>query len=233
MPDSPVTLELIDAAQNAPLAFVPERVVLAGYTGRDRAIVQHHIDELRAQGIPAPDRVPDAYPGLPTGIQIDGTLPAGAGWSSGEVEFVLLATERGVYVGVGSDHTDRDLERTAMVPAKQAFPKILGARVWPLTQLADGWDSLVLRSWITWNGTRSLYQEGSVAMIMTPSGLLEFAGAEAGTEPGLVVYSGTVPAVGGPPTEGHCHFEGQLARSNGEVLATCSYEYEAGPKGAS
>ncbi len=228
MPDPPVTLELTDAARDAPLVFVPERVVLAGYTGRDRAVVQRHIDELRAQGIPAPERVPAAYPGLPQLIQIDGTLPGGEGWSSGEVEFVLLTTERGVYVGVGSDHTDRELERTAMVPAKQAFPKILGRRVWPLTQLSRDWDSLVLRSWITHEGTRSLYQEGSIAMIMTPDDLLAFAGD--GAASGLIVYSGTVPALSGPPTAGRCRFEGMLTRADGQVLASCSYDYEAGPK---
>ena len=227
MTQQPRPLALTDAAQNAPLEFQPKRVVLAGYTGRDRATVQHHIDELRAQGIPAPDRVPEAYPGLPERIQIDGALPAGAGWSSGEVEFVLLTTERSVYVGVGSDHTDRELERTAMVPAKQAFPKILGAQVWPLAQLEQDWDALMLRSWLTHGGVRALYQEGSVAMIMTPADLLAFAGS--GAVPGLVVYSGTVPAVGGPPTSGECHFEGQLARPDGQVLATCSYTYQAGP----
>jgi hypothetical protein len=220
-------LALTDAASGARLSFRPTRVALAGYTGRDRASVQKHIDELRAHGIPAPEQVPELYPGLPDGIQVDGTLPAGAGWSSGEVEYVLLTTDRGVRVGVGSDHTDRDLERTAMVPAKRAFPKILGAQVWPLEQLAAEWDSLVLRSWITREGQRRLYQEGSIALIMAPSDLLAFAASDA--PPGLVVYSGTVPAVEEPPKTGPCHFEGELARPDGRVLASVSYTYEAGP----
>jgi hypothetical protein len=203
-------------------------MLLAGYTGRDRASVQKHIDELRAHGIPAPERVPELYPGRAGGIQIDGALPAGQGWSSGEVEYVLLTTERGVYVGVGSDHTDRDLERTDMIPAKQAFAKIIGARVWPLDQLASEWDSLTLRSWIMQDNQRNPYQEGSIALIMTPHDLLAFAAPDA--PPGVVVYSGTVPAVEPPPAEGHCVFHGELARTDGTVLATCSYTYEAGPR---
>jgi hypothetical protein len=222
------TLALTDASHGTSLAFQPRQVVLAGYTGRDRASVQRHIDELRAHGVPAPERVPEAYPGLPDGIQVEGTLSSGAGWSSGEVEYVLLTTERGVYVGVGSDHTDRDLERTAMVPSKQAFPKILGARVWPLAHLAADWDSLLLRSWVTSDGQRRAYQEGSIALIMAPADLLAFAASDA--QPGLVVYSGTVPAVEGPPTTGTCRFEGELARSDGRVLASVSYTYEAGPR---
>jgi hypothetical protein len=223
----PSPLHLTDATNGRSLSFQPTRVVLAGYTGRDRASVQKHIDELLAHGVPAPEKVPEAYPGLPDRIQVDGELPAGAGWSSGEVEYVLLTTERGVYVGVGSDHTDRDLERTAMVPAKQAFPKILGAQVWPLEQLTAEWDTLLLRSWITWDGNRRPYQEGSIALIMAPADLLTFAGGDG--PPGLVVYSGTVPGVEGPPAAGHCRFEGELARPDGRVLASVSYSYQAGP----
>ena len=32
----------------------PDAVIVAGYTGRDRELVQHHIDELAAIGIPPP-----------------------------------------------------------------------------------------------------------------------------------------------------------------------------------
>ena len=38
--------------------FDLEMVVVAGYTGRDRASVMHHIDELAAIGIPPPPTVP-------------------------------------------------------------------------------------------------------------------------------------------------------------------------------
>lgn len=222
-------LSLINAAQGTPLSFTPTRVLLAGYTGRDRASVQRHIEELRALGVPAPERVPEVYPGLPEGIQVDGELAAGAGWSSGEVEYVLLATERGVYVGVGSDHTDRDLERRAMVPAKQAFRKIVGARIWPLERLAGEWDALVLRSWITCGRVRQLYQEGSVALIIAPHDLLTLV--EGGAAPGTVVFSGTVPTAAAAPRQGRCRFDGELARPDGSVLASCSYWYEAGARG--
>jgi hypothetical protein len=222
-------LHLTDAASRRPLSFTPERVVLAGYTGRDRASVQKHIEELLAHGVPAPEAVPVTYPGLPSLVQVNGSVGAAAGWSSGEVEFVLLTTDRGVFVGIGSDHTDRQLEQTAMIPAKQAFPKILGERVWPLQELAGEWDTLMLRSWLTQDGVRTPHQEGSVALIMTPTDLLALAGG--GNEaPGLVVYSGTMPAIQPAPTTGACLFEGELARPDGTVLATVTYRYEAGPR---
>jgi len=41
--------------------FEPTALVIAGWTGRDPAAVQHHIDELAALGVPAPSTVPLFY----------------------------------------------------------------------------------------------------------------------------------------------------------------------------
>src|ERR1051325_10570065 len=139
-------MQLTNAANGSQVDFVPQRVVLAGYTGRDRAAVQRHVDELLAQGIPAPEHTPELYRTDAGAIQIDGTLSRGNGWSSGEVEFVLLVANNATYVGIGSDHTDRDLERTSVIDAKRSFPKIIGQQVWPLQDLLRDWDSLALRS---------------------------------------------------------------------------------------
>src|SRR3954465_2475716 len=104
---SEATLRLTNAANEQPIEFTPRRVVLAGYTGRDRELVQRHIDELLAQGIPAPERTPELYHVNSDALQINGSLPKGRGTSSGEVEFVLLFIGATLYVAVGSDHTDR------------------------------------------------------------------------------------------------------------------------------
>ena len=221
-------LILTNGADGTRVAVAPARLVLAGYTGRNRGQVQRHVDELRALGIPAPDRVPEVYPGQAHGIQIDGTLGPGAGRSSGEVEYVLFSTGGNLFFGVGSDHTDRDLERTSVVAAKQAFPKIVGSRVWPLERWAANWDSLLLRSWLESGGQRRLCQEGSLEALIAPADLLQLVGAQDGEE-GLVVFSGTVAALEPAPTEGRCRFEGRIESSNGEVLCEVDYEYVASP----
>jgi hypothetical protein len=190
--------------------------------------VRRHIDELAAEGIPPPERVPELYSGLPAQLAIGGSLPPGRGWSSGEVEYVLFVTDAGVLVGVGSDHTDRELERAAVVAAKQAFPKIVGPTVWPLDALAGDWDSLRLRSWVTCAGERSLYQEGAMATILAPSDLLDLVPPEERRE-GLVVFSGTVPAARRAPTADICRFQGEIVGADGTVIAACDYEYDASP----
>lgn len=218
-------MRLFDATRSRAVRFTPWRVRLAGYTGRDRAAVQRHIDELAEQGIPPPDQVPAIYPGAQ--VQVNGELAASAGWSSGEVEFVLLLTRRGMFVGVGSDHTDRELERTAMVEAKQAFPKILGRDVWPLNALLPEWDRLRLQSWLDRDGDRVAYQEGPLASILAPVDLLELIEPQE-RRTGLVLFSGTVPSVRAAPRTGRWLFEGELVGADGRTLTRCRYGYEAG-----
>ena len=43
------------------LHVAPRQLVIAGWTGRDAAAIQHHIDELQAIGVPPPSSVPLYY----------------------------------------------------------------------------------------------------------------------------------------------------------------------------
>src|SRR5581483_1364994 len=219
-------LTLTNGADGSPIGFAVRRIVLAGYTGRDRATVQRHVDELREQGVPAPSQTPELYRIENGAIQIGGSLKRAGGWSSGEVEFVLLVAPEMTYVGVGSDHTDRDRERASMIEAKRAYPKILGSVVWPLEALLPDWDGLTLRSWVSGAGERRLYQEGSVASIMAPQDLLALLERDE-RGPGLALYSGTLPALELAPERGRCLFEGAIVTPRGQALITCEYTYEA------
>jgi hypothetical protein len=191
--------------------------------------VRRHIDELAAQGIAPPPQVPILYAGAADRIQVDGHLAASPGVSSGEVEFVLLVTAGQTFVGIGSDHTDRDLEQTSIEDAKQTSPKILSAQVWPLDDLLPTWDSLGLESWLSQGPDRHLYQQGSLASVMTPADLLALV-PEAERGAGLVLYSGTFAAENPAPRAGQWTFEGTLTRPDGTILCQISYTYEAGPR---
>lgn len=50
-------LLLFDADQGT-LSVAPQRLVVAGWTGRDRAAIEHHIEELALLGVPRPSAVP-------------------------------------------------------------------------------------------------------------------------------------------------------------------------------
>jgi hypothetical protein len=184
-----------DAATGAPIAFSPRAVVLAGYTGRDQAAVQRHIDELAEHGVPGPARIPAFYsvtPGLVTTAEAIDVL---GDETSGEVEFLLLRSDGELYVGLGSDHTDRGLERASVTHAKQASAKVVSPQVWRHADVAGHWDQLVLRAFV--GAERRLYQEGPVTAMLDPEDILERVEARTGRGlDGVLVFSGTLALTG-------------------------------------
>ena len=46
-----INLVIQQDAGNEPLAFTPRKLVIAGWTGRDTAVLEAHIEELAALGV--------------------------------------------------------------------------------------------------------------------------------------------------------------------------------------
>lgn len=171
-------------------------LVIAGWTGRDAAAVEQHIAELESLGIPRPRTTPMFYRVganlLTTGTHLEVT----GSDTSGEVEFVLLSTPDGLFVGVGSDHTDRKVEAYGVTVSKQVCPKPIGKDLWAMNEVKEHWDSLILRSWVTCDGGRRLYQEGGVTKMLSPKELIDRYSARNGSFPvGTLMYGGTLPVV--------------------------------------
>jgi len=117
------------------------------------------------------------------------------GNSSGEVEFVLFAADGEMLVGIGSDHTDRELEATSVTVSKQVCAKPIGPAVWKFADVAEHWDDLTLRSFAVADGARELYQEGPVTAMRAPADLLAGYGA-AQLPDGTAMFCGTLPVHG-------------------------------------
>ena len=172
-------------------------LVVAGWTGRDKAAVEHHIAELAAIGVKRPRAVPCFYRLGANLLTAADELEVVGDDSSGEVEFVLIAAPDAVYVGVGSDHTDRKVEAYGVTVSKQMCPKPLGRDLWRLAEVEGHWDSLVLRSHVTRGGKRRLYQEGPVSRMLAPGELLARFPDSPGSLPiGTAMFCGTLPVQG-------------------------------------
>ena len=172
-------------------------LVVAGWTGRDKAAVEHHIAELAAIGVKRPRTVPCFYRLGANLLTTTNELEVVGENSSGEVEFVLIAAPDAVYVGVGSDHTDRKVEAYGVTVSKQMCPKPLGRDLWRLADVEGHWDSLVLRSHVTRGGKRRLYQEGPVSRMLAPGELLARFPDSPGSLPiGTAMFCGTLPVQG-------------------------------------
>lgn len=174
------------------------QLLLAGYTGRDRAAVHAHIGELEALGVAPPSRIPSVFVVDPALVGVIQKLKASGPETSGEVEVVLLQSAIGLLVGVGSDHTDRAHEAIDVDESKGMCAKPISRHVWRYEDVASHWDHLELRSWTTAGSERVLYQEGSLAAFLTVETLIsELAAAGYPDLNRTVVFGGTLPCIDG------------------------------------
>lgn len=173
------------------------RGVIAGWTGRDAAAVEHHIAELEKLGVARPASVPIFYRVAASRFTTAGAIEVAGGESSGEVEFVLVQHGGRLYVGVGSDHTDRKVETYNVTVSKQVCEKPLAPALWAYEDVRTHWERLVLRSYACRGGERVLYQEGTVAAMRAPEELIARYAGDGGLEDGTIMFCGTLAAKGG------------------------------------
>ncbi|MBN1957221.1 MAG: DUF2848 family protein [Desulfuromonadales bacterium] len=192
------TLSLM--CDSKPLSVVIDRLIVAGWVGKDTVALQKHIDELAELGVEPPGRTPTYMSLSPDILTTAEEVSAIAATSSGEVEAVLVRDRDGVlYLGVGSDHTDRDFERYSIPASKQMCPKPLAREIWLFEDVEDHLGQLVLRSWMTDDqGHEVLYQEGDLNANRELKELLQGMPNDC-VSPGqsFCLYCGTFPAIGG------------------------------------
>jgi hypothetical protein len=171
-------------------------LIIAGWAGRDAARVEAHVRELAAEGIPRPPRTPMFYQVAPSLLTRAAVLEVSGGDTSGEVECLLVARDDGLWVGLGSDHTDRALERTSVAKSKQMCGKPVAGALWRMRDVAPHWDQLELRSFINADGDRRPYQRGTVAALLHPDALVAEFGVRGGAfATGAAMFCGTLPTV--------------------------------------
>lgn len=179
-------------------SFPVLRAVIAGWTSRDVHAMEKHIRELEEIGVPRPASTPVYYRVGASRITTADEIEAAGGDSSGEVEFVMFNIDGRLWIGVGSDHTDRKVETYNITVSKQMCDKPVATTVWPWEEVSDHWDALVLRSHIVVDGRRELYQEGKVSAMRPPLELIErHADVGGAWEDGTVMFGGTLSARGG------------------------------------
>ncbi|SAI74743.1 Protein of uncharacterised function (DUF2848) [Bordetella ansorpii] len=173
-------------------------LVVAGWAGRDRAAIEHHIEELAAIGVPRPSSVPLYYRVAFNQVTQDERVQAVGGESSGEVEPFVFMLDGELHVSIASDHTDRKLEAHSVALSKQLCVKPVARQAWRHADVAGHWDELVLRSRIVENGVELLYQEGPLSSLRTPLELIEgYTQGGKSLPDGTGMTCGTVGAIGG------------------------------------
>ena len=177
-------------------------LVVAGWTGRNTAALEAHIKELEAVGVKRPKSVPIFYRNAVSLLTTADSIQAVGDKSSGEVEFVLYALDDGMWVGVGSDHTDRAAETINVTLSKQMCAKPVGATLWRYDEIKPHWDRLTLRSFVPDGGKRRLYQEGPVTNMRSPEELIRLYTGGDKLAPGTAMFCGTFAVHGGISSSG-------------------------------
>jgi Protein of unknown function (DUF2848) len=174
-----------------------ECLVIAGWTGRDVAALDHHIEELKAIGVQPPSKVPLYYRVAAQMLTQADRIQVLGDDTSGEVEPVLVGAADRLWVTVGADHTDRKLESYGVAVSKQVCPKVIGRAAWRFEEVEPHWDRLMLRSFITEGGKKVLYQEGPLAKIRAPRELIAgWCNGGKRLPAGVAMFCGTLPALG-------------------------------------
>ncbi|HEY4263821.1 MAG TPA: DUF2848 family protein, partial [Micropepsaceae bacterium] len=111
-----------------------------------------------------------------------------------------------LWIGTGSDHTDREVEAYGVSVSKQMCEKPVAPQFWRFSDVAAHWDRLILRSHAIIGGRRVLYQEGSVAAMRHPEDLIgRFA--KNGLAEGILMFCGTLAVHGGVRAAERFEFE--------------------------
>src|SRR5712692_3415752 len=138
-----LSLTLHGGSVTRPVGVAIDQAVVAGWTGRDAAAVEKHIKELEALGVKRPATTPIFYRVSAARLTTDDLIEAVGESSGGEVEFVLLQHAGKLWVGAGSDHTDRDVEKYGVTVSKQMCDKPVAPLFWAYDEVAPHWDRLL------------------------------------------------------------------------------------------
>lgn len=182
----------------APVDIAICHMVVAGWTGRDAAAIQHHIEELAALGVAPPSATPLYYRVAAELLTPADRIEAVGPDSSGEVEPLIVQSGGRRWLGLGSDHTDRKLEAHSVALSKQVCAKPCASELWEWDSVADRLEEIELESWIDEGAGWQPYQSGTLAAIRPLTDLIEGAGFDSlAEEGGAAMMCGTFGAKGG------------------------------------
>lgn len=185
-----------DKSGSAAFEVPVSTLIVAGWTGSDREALEAHILELEELGVKRPRSTPVFYRMAATLLTQGPEIEVVGAASSGEVEPVIVSAEDGLWLGIASDHTDREVEAIGVTISKQLCAKPVSKTLWRLDSVADHWDELTIRSWVIRNNERTLYQEGKLAKMRHPKELISLYGKESALPAGTVMLCGTVAVKG-------------------------------------
>ena len=180
-----------------PSGFAVNHACLFGWAGRNREEVKKHALELAEHGIRGPKNMPEHFIISPCMMTHEPVITCVGDGTCGEIEFFFFQKNGEIYVGVGSEHTDRSLEAVDMIKSKAICEKVMSRELWRYEDVKDHWDKIQLTAWQTVDGREAVYQDSPLEALLTLEAIKAEAEKLYPSLEDVVVWSGTIPTVGG------------------------------------
>lgn len=164
-----------------------------GYAGRDEEKTLKHIEELqRDLNVKPPKQIPTIFECSRRILTRDKNLDVFGNQNSGEAEYVIVLFKKKIYIGLGSDHTDRELESYNVAKSKEIMPKVMSKVLWDYDEIKGHFDDIELLSYQKKGKKEFLYQKGTLKDILPPERILKELKQRVGGVENSIIFSGTV-----------------------------------------
>lgn len=170
--------------------------MVVGFSGKDVEKTMEHIHELEKEGVKCPSEVPVPYQCDPQIVTRKEIIDVIGPKTSGEAEYLILCHEGKFYIGIGSDHTDREMEAVSIHKSKQVCLKPCSVEFWDYEEVKDHLPQLRLISTQVVDGKEIDYQNGVAGDLLPFDVIIEKVQKEVPLEDCLI-YTGTVPLLNG------------------------------------
>lgn len=172
-----------------------EHLYVIGYSGRDEKSTLAHIQELeRDLGVKPPRQIPTIFECSRRTLTKKEYIDVYGAKNSGEAEYVIVLKDGQIYIGLGSDHTDRELESHDISKAKEIMPKVISPVLWNYEEIKEHFDEIKLISFQkNPNEKKFVYQEGTLEQILPPKRVLQELIERVGEIGESIIFSGTIP----------------------------------------
>lgn len=171
-----------------------QRVAIAGYSSRDIEMMMEQVGQLEKEHIQSPDysELPSVYPVAPGLITQRPSIDVRGGKTSGEVEYLILKHGGEYYIGLGSDHTDREIEAEDIQKSKEVCMKPVAPILWEYQEIKDHLDRIRMVSAVKVGKKSYEYQEGKMDDLLPPIAIMNRVSKEMSLDDCLI-FSGTIP----------------------------------------
>lgn len=173
-----------------------KNLMVVGFSGKDVEKTMEHIHELEKEGVKCPSEVPVPYQCDPQIVTRKEVIDVIGPKTSGEAEYLILCHEGKFYIGIGSDHTDREMEAVSIHKSKQVCLKPCSVEFWDYEEVKDHLPKLRLISTQVVDGKEIDYQNGVAGDLLPFDVIIEKVQKEVPLEDCLI-YTGTVPLLNG------------------------------------